>query len=221
MVDEYLTDDEQGEALKAWWRDNWAWVLSGIVVGLGLLVGWQYYQRYQRQQAEAASAALEQLAQAQVSDQSKAATLLKDFTGKYSATPYAMQAQLLQAQSAVDAGDLAAAETALRTVMADSKDPELAQVARLRLARVLTEQGKPDDALTLLDLANAGAFVAAVHELRGDALYAKQDEAGARTEYAAALTAYKADSGADASLVELKLQDLGGAPDAPAKAGTP
>lgn len=221
MVDEYLTDDEQGEALKAWWRDNWAWVLSGIVVGLGLLVGWQYYQRYQRQQAESASAALEQLAQAQVSDKSKAATLLKDFTGKYSATPYAMQAQLLQAQSAVDAGDLAAAETALRTVMADSKDPELAQVARLRLARVLTEQGKPDDALTLLDVANAGAFVAAMHELRGDALYARQDEAGARTEYAAALTAYKADSGADASLVELKLQDLGGAPDAPAKAGTP
>lgn len=214
MVDEYLTDDEQAEALKSWWRDNWAWVLSGIVVGLCLLIGWQYYQRYTAQRAEAASAALDQFAAAQVNDKAKAAALFKDLTDKYAATPYAMQAQLLQAQNAVASNDLPRAEAALRIVMADSKDPELAQIAKLRLARVLLEQGKPDDALALLDVEGTSAFAAQAHEIRGDALYAKQDLSGARSEYQAALTAFKSDEVADTSLLALKLSDVGGTPTA-------
>lgn len=210
MVDEFLTDDEQGEALKTWWRENWAWVLSGIVIGLCLLGGWQYYQRFNIKRAEAAADALDQFAAAQASDQTKVEALFKDLTDKYAATPYAMQAQLLQAQDAVGKNDFAGAEAALRAVMA-GKDPELAQVAKLRLARVLIEQGKNDDALTLLDVSKAGAFVAQMHEIRGDALYAKQDQNGARGEYEAALAAYKSESGADVSLLELKLLDLGGA----------
>jgi len=211
MVDEYLTDDEQAEALKTWWRENWAWVLSGVAVGLGLLGGWQYYQRYKVQRAETAAQVLDQFATVQASDKTKAETLFKELTDKYAATPYAMQAQLMQAQDAVSANDFARAETALRTVMASSKDTELAQIARLRLARVLIEQGKPDDASALLDTSKAGAFVAQVHEIRGDALYAKQDAGGARGEYETALAAYKTDTGVDVSLLELKLQDLGGA----------
>jgi predicted negative regulator of RcsB-dependent stress response len=106
MVDEFLTDDEQGEALKTWWRENWAWVLSGVVIGLCLLGGWQYYQRFKIQRAEAAAEALDQFAATQVSDKAKAETLFKDLTDKYAATPYAMQAQLLQAQNAMNSNDL-------------------------------------------------------------------------------------------------------------------
>jgi predicted negative regulator of RcsB-dependent stress response len=211
MVDEYLTDDEQAEALKSWWRENWAWVLAGVVLGLGLLAGWQYYQRYITQRAEAAAVALNEYAVAMVSDKAKAATLFKDLTGKYQATPYAPQAQLLQAQYAVETNDLVGAEAALRTVMADAKDSELAQVARLRLARVLLEQGKNDEALALLDISKAGGFVAQTQEIRGDALLAKQDQAGAIQAYQAAFAAYKTDNSADVSLLELKLSDLGGA----------
>jgi predicted negative regulator of RcsB-dependent stress response len=210
MVEEYLTDDEQAEALKSWWRENWAWVFSGIVVGLGLLAGWQYYQRHRAESAESASAKLEQFATAQVSDKVKAEALFKELTDKYSNTPYAIQAQLLQAQHAVDDSDFAAAETALRAVINTSKDKELVQVATMRLARVLVEQGKSDDALALLDPAKAGAFAAQVHEIRGDALLAKHDEAGARSEYQTAMAAFKTDGNADTSLLELKLIDLGG-----------
>ena len=210
MVDEYLTDDEQAEALKSWWRENWAWVFSGIVLGVGLLSGWAYYQRYTMQKSEAAAKALDEFATAQVLDKPKAEMLFKELTDKYAATPYAMQAQLLQAQQAVEANDLPRAETALRTVMANSKDAELAQIAKSRLARVLIAQGKGDDALALLDVAKSGAFAAQTHEIRGDALYAKQDMTGARAEYESALAAYKADGQADVSLLEYKLQDLGG-----------
>lgn len=211
MVDEYLTDDEQGEALKTWWRENWAWVLSGIAIGLCLLGGWQYYQRFRIERAEAAAEVLDQFANAQVSDKARADSLFKDLTDKYAATPYAMQAQLLRAQNAVGSNDLATAETTLRLVMTESKDPELALVAKIRLARVLVEQGKADEALTLLDVSKVGAFVAQAHEVRGDALYARKDETGARGEYEAALAAYQNEPGADVSLLQLKLQDLGGA----------
>jgi predicted negative regulator of RcsB-dependent stress response len=211
MVDEYLTDDEQGEALKTWWRENWAWVLSGIVLGLALLYGWNYYQRYTTENAEAAAQTLDDFANAQAVDKGKAETLFKELTGKYAATPYATQAQLLEAQGAVDANDLPRAETALRAVIATSKDAQLVQLANIRLARVLIEQGKSDDALALLDVAKAGAFAAQVHEVRGDALYAKQDIAGARAAYESALAAYKTDGQSNVALLEYKLQDLGGA----------
>lgn len=221
MVDEYLTDDEQAEALKTWWRENWAWVLSGIVVGVCLLVGWRYYLNYTEQRAAGAAKALDLFAAAQVNDKARADSLFKELTDQYSTTPYATQAQLLQAQQAVDANDLPRAETALRAVIADSKDAELVQIAKLRLARVLIEQGKSDAALAMLEVAKAGAFAAQVHEIRGDALYAKQDLAGARAEYDSALAAYKADGQTDVSLLEYKLQDLGGAVTAagPAVAG--
>jgi len=210
MVDEYLTDDEQAEALKTWWRENWAWVVSGIVLGIGLLSGWSYYQRSTTQKSESAAAALDEFANVQANDKAKADTLFKQLTEDYKSTPYVMQAQLLQAQQAVEANDLPRAEAALRIVMGDSKDPELAQVAKSRLARVLIEEGKSDEALAVLDVAKAGAFAAQFHEVRGDALYAKHDLAGARGEYETALAAYKADGQADTSLLEYKLQDVSG-----------
>jgi predicted negative regulator of RcsB-dependent stress response len=69
--------------------------------------------------------------------------------------------------------------------MNDSKDSELRHVARLRLARVQIDQGKPDDAISTLAAAEPGRFAVRYHEVRGDALYAKNDAAGAVREYQA------------------------------------
>ena len=44
MVEEYLTDRDQEEALRNWWRENWRWILGGIVLGFALLGGWQYWK---------------------------------------------------------------------------------------------------------------------------------------------------------------------------------
>ena len=61
------------------------------------------------------------------------------------------------------------------------------------------------------------AFAARYHEVRGDAYLAKKDVAHALAEYQAALGAADA-SGINASLLELKIQDLGAAPAPVAKA---
>lgn len=218
MVEDYLSEDEQAEALKSWWKENWAWVLSGIALGLVILAGWQFYQRYKTTRAEGASAALLQYAAALTNnDSAKADGLLKEIDDKYASTPYFDQAHLLQARVQVEAGNFDQAAASLRTVAAKTKDAELAKVANLRLARVLIQQGKHDEALSLLDADQAGAFAGEVRELRGDVYYAKGDTANARTEYQAALAAATGEAAGSRSLLELKLQDLG-AEAAPANA---
>jgi predicted negative regulator of RcsB-dependent stress response len=90
--------------------------------------------------------------------------------------------------------------------MNNSKDGELKQIARLRLARVLIDQGKPDDAIKILAEGTPGGFAGRYHDVRGDALYAKKDIPGAVAEYQQALGT--SDRGAEASLLQLKLADL-------------
>jgi predicted negative regulator of RcsB-dependent stress response len=98
--------------------------------------------------------------------------------------------------------------------MANSKDAELRHIARLRLARVLTALGKPDDAIKTLADDAWGAFAAQAHEVRGDAFYAKHDVKGAVKEYQAALGAGDA-GGGDSALLQLKIADLSAPPSAP------
>lgn len=216
MVD-YLSEEEQAEAVKNWWKENWIWIISGVVLGLAILVGWQFYQRYRTTQSEASAVALQQYANAlTANDSAKAGAALKELEDKYSSTVYADQAHLLQARAAVEAGKFDEADAALRKVAERSKDEELARVARLRLARVLIQRGKHDDALAQLDIEKAGAFAAQVREIRGDAYFAKGELDKAREEYQAALSAATDAPASSRSLLELKLQDLGSAEPAPA-----
>ncbi len=72
--------------------------------------------------------------------------------------------------------------------MDNSKDTELRQIARLRLARVLIDQGKPDEAIKTLAEPMPAAFAARYHEVRGDALLCEERLPATRsTEYQAAL----------------------------------
>jgi predicted negative regulator of RcsB-dependent stress response len=171
------------------------------------LFGWRYYQSYLNTQALAAAGKFGEMTTAiQASDFPKSRTLadgiIKDFPG----SPYADQAQLALAGIAVDGGKSADAVAPLTLVMNNAKDTDLRQIARLRLARVLIDQGKPDDAIKLLAEGTPGGFAGRYHEVRGDALRAKKDTAGAITEYKAALSA---NDGADGSLLDLKITDLG------------
>ena len=119
----------------------------------------------------------------------------------------------------VDKGRYPEAEALLRTVATESKDKELGEIAQLRLARLLIQQGKHDDAVKLLEPLTSGGFASQAREIRGDALFAKGDTEGARAEYAAALTDVKAQI--DRATVELKLQDVGGVAPSASKQGQP
>jgi len=213
-AEDYLTDEEQAEALKKWLGENWIWMAAGVVLALLALGAWQKYLAYRTDRSANAGQLLEQLSTAQ-NDEAKTGKLLKELNDDYSATPYADQAHLLVAQQAAQAGKFDQAANELRVVMKDAHDEQLRLVARVRLARVLIQQQKADEALQLMDVSKAGAFATQVHEVRGDALYSKGDRTGARAEYQAALDAAKDEAGADTSLLQLKADELGG--DAPAQ----
>ncbi len=83
-------------------------------------------------------------------------------------------------------------------------------VAGVNLARVQIARNKPQDALDLLDKLPKGGFDASAAELRGDALLALGRKDDARAAYADALSHADAASG-NKSLLEMKLNDLGGA----------
>jgi predicted negative regulator of RcsB-dependent stress response len=210
MVEDYLTDRDQEEALRNWWRENWKWILAGVALGLGLLAAYTYWQKYQTQQAGAAAKVYADFQKALAgNDLEQAGRLLNDLAGDHAKSAYTQQGRLLLAKRDADAGRFDEASKQLRQVVDTANDEQLASIARLRLARLMIQTGKPDDALQLLVVEEAGAFAAPMREIRGDAMVAKGDAQGARAEYAAAL-AEELKGQLDRATVELKLRDVGG-----------
>ena len=211
MVEDYLSDREQEEALRNWWSENWKWILGGIVLGLALLFGWFRWQDYRAERATSAARMYDDVKTAvDARDTTKATQALATLTKEHESSPYSQQGRLLLAKTHVEAGKYDEALPLLRAVAQESKDEELASLAKLRVARVLIQQGKHDEAIASLKADELGAFGANAHEIRGDANLAKGDQNAARAEYAAALAAD--DAQIDRKVLELKLQEVGGSP---------
>jgi predicted negative regulator of RcsB-dependent stress response len=220
MAEEYLTDDEQLEAVKHLIVEYAPWLIGGVLVGVAVFFGFRYFQNYTNERAYKAAAQFSALTDAlQANDHARSRQIADGLIKDYAKSPYADQAQLTLARLDVDDGQLDKAIAPLTQVMNDSKDTELRQIARLRLARVLTDQGKADAAIKTLAEPMPSAFSARYHEVRGDAYFAKKDIPDAVIEYQAALGAADA-SGINAALLELKIQDLGAAPAPMAKAAS-
>ena len=219
---EDLTDNEREEQLRRWWSDNWAWIIGGVALGLAILGGWQYWQRHQAQAADRDEASYRAVVEAlDANKREEAVKQAGELRERRPGSPYADQSDLALARAAVDRREFDEAARLLKVVADGSKDPELRLVAKTRLARVLVEQGKHDEALALLDATQAGAFGGIVHDIRGDALAAKGDPAAARKEYESALAAGGPESGVDESYVELKRDALAQAAPAAAAAHAP
>jgi predicted negative regulator of RcsB-dependent stress response len=208
MAEDYLTDDEQLEHVKQLFAEYGPWTLGAVVVGLGLAFGYRYYNQHLNERALGASAQFTDMSAAvDGNDSAKARRIADDLIKTYPRSPYADQAKLVLARLAVDEKQEAAAVGPLQEVIEHSKDAELQHIARLRLARVQIDQGKPDEALnTLSDL--PGTFGARYDEVRGDAYYAKKDPAKAAELYKKALIQADPQS-MDSALLALKIADLG------------
>jgi predicted negative regulator of RcsB-dependent stress response len=209
MAEEYLTDDEQLEAVKHLIAEYAPWLIGGVLVGAAAFFGYRYFQSYTNERAYKAAAEFSALTTAlQTNDHTRSRQIADGLIKSYANSPYADQAQLTLARLDVDDGHPDKAVAPLTQIMNDSKDTELRQIARLRLARVLTDQGNADAAIKTLAEPMPAAFSARYHEVRGDAFFAKQDIPDAVAEYQAALGAADA-SGINPALLELKIQDLG------------
>jgi predicted negative regulator of RcsB-dependent stress response len=215
-VADHLTDEEQLQQLKNWWKDNGASLIIALLIGLTAYFGFQWWQNDQRQKAEQASALYTELLQTvevatgeSLSDEkiSTAQYLTQQLQDEYSSSQYAINANFLAAKIAVENQDLDAAETALTWVI-DNADESTKVLAELRLARVYIAQEKHDEALVLLNTEKAASFSSLTAELKGDVLTAQKDWEKARAAYQEAIDTLGETSIFRRRLLPIKLANL-------------
>lgn len=181
-----LSDDEQSERLKAWWKENGTSVIAGAVLGIAVIGGVNYWRSYKAEQAEAAAALYTQLLSG---DGGPAAEVGRRLIDEYTGTPYAGKAALFLAKTAFRQGDAEQAAAHLEWALAEASDPADREVARLRLARLALAGDDPGRAASLLADMQSGGYESEYRELLGDIAMARNDPESARDEYQAALSA--------------------------------
>ena len=206
-----LEEQEQIEEMKAWWKQYRALVILVAVaaaVTVGGIQGWRYYQT--RQGLEAGELYAQLQGAVGNNEPKKVQDIAAVITDRYARTSYAAFAALAAAKAAFDGGDKAAAGARLQWVVDNGRDNETRDIARLRLAAVLLDEKKYDDALKLLATRHADTLSALYADLRGDVLVAQNNTGEARAAYQLALDKSEAKSTYRA-LIRIKLDALGAA----------
>lgn len=207
-----LEEQEQLDQIKHFWKQHGNLITWVLVALLGAYAAWNGWNWYQRDQAVKAAAMYDELDRAvQAGDVDKSGRVFNDLKDRYGRTAYAQQGGLLAARLQFDKGQKDAAQASLTWVGEHASEVEYQTVARLRLAAVLLDDKKYDEALKQLDAANAKDFAALVADRRGDVLLAQGKKDDAKAAYQKAWDSM--DSKVEyRRLVEAKLTALGVAP---------
>lgn len=208
-MDDLLSEKEQIDQLRSWWSQYGGYVIVGIAAGALLLFGVNYYKSSKLDAELEASALYESLTDHVVDGNLEKAEVVADqLATAYAKTSYAAQSKLAIARLYMDKNrDQDAADVLQRLLDGDASEP-LKQVARLRLARILLYQDKPQEVVDLLEGQESPAFAAAFGEILGDAYYALGRVADAEAAYQAVLLNPLSQGTVDQQLVQWKALDL-------------
>ncbi|RQP23589.1 YfgM family protein [Piscinibacter terrae] len=214
-----LEEQEQLDQLKNFWKQYGNLITWTLIIVLGAFSGWTYWNNYQAGQAGKAGAMFDELDKAaQAGDADRAATVFATLKDRYPGTAFAEQAGMALAKVQFDKGQFDNARATLTWVIDHAPEDEYKTLARVRLAGILLDQKKFDDALKQLDGATGKDFEPIVNDRRGDILMAQGKKDDAKAAY------QKAWKDMDPKvqyrgLVEAKLTALGAAPE-PEKAAS-
>ncbi|GAB4412627.1 MAG: tetratricopeptide repeat protein [Sideroxydans sp.] len=211
MAELDLHEQEQVDALKAWWKENGNRVVALVVAALLAFAGWQWWKSYQATQAvEAAKLYEEVLKQATSNDAKRISDAADALAARYADSAYAPRAQLLAAQASWQAKESARSKAQLQWVIEHAQETTLRDTARLKLASQLLDEKQYDAALKLLESVHPDSFTGLYADLKGDVLSAMGKVAEARAAYQQALDKTEAKS-MYRNLIQLKLDGLGAA----------
>jgi predicted negative regulator of RcsB-dependent stress response len=202
-------EQERIAELRAWWEDNRWYVVAAITAAVIAFIGYRGYAWWQHKTQEEAAAAYGPVADAVTAgDRKKAAESAKVVIEKYPRSFDASESALILARDAFDAGNFDEAGKQLRWVMEHGADVHRG-LARTRLASVLLDQKKYDEALKALDGNTDEAYAPMVADVRGDVMFAQNRMDEARAAYKAAVD--KADAHNPVKqIAQTKLAALGG-----------
>jgi len=204
-----LEEQEQIDALKAWWKQHGRLVIVAVIaaaVAASVVTGWRVYQRSQAEKASQLYATLEKAERS--NDIKQIRDVADQVIQQFGRTGYAPMAALVAAKANFDAGDLASAGKQLEWAVEHARDDRTKAVARLRLAAVRLDEKKYDEALQLLQQPRPEAFDGLYADLRGDVLAAQGKTDEAKAAYKLALEKLGADNNYR-MVVEAKLDGLG------------
>ncbi|MBN6070323.1 YfgM family protein [Aggregatibacter actinomycetemcomitans] len=202
----YTIEEEQElSAIKAWWNENYKFIIVCFVIAFGGVFGWNYWQSHQIQKIHNASTEYEQALFNYQKDPKAQAEQFDQFIKNNEKTSYAVLALLDKAKIAVENKDFPLAEEALKQAMAQSNDDILSSVSALRLASVQFQLGQLDPALESLKLVKEQAWNSAKNLLAGDIQLAKGDKEAAKRSYQQA----QENAGAlEQQLIQVRLNNL-------------
>lgn len=204
-----LEEQEQLASLKAWWKQHGG-LLVMLIAGAALLFsGWNAWNWYQRSQAGKAASQFEMLHKFAAAHDLKG---VKESAGiileQFPRTSYAAMAALISAREHIQAGDRKTARAQLEWTVANSRNPELRAIARVRLASLLLDEGVADQAVKTLEEKPQAGFEALFAATRGDAWLSQGKVSEAREAYRMALAVQGIDPDLR-QLVQAKLDTLG------------
>jgi predicted negative regulator of RcsB-dependent stress response len=208
-----LQEQEQLDALKAFWKKQGNLITWALVLVLGAFAAWNYWQYWQREQSLKAGGMFDELERAALAgDADKATRVFADMKAGFPNTAFTQQGGLLAAKAQFDKGQPDNAKASLSWVAENGVEDEIRTVARLRLAAIQADAKQFDDALKTLDAAKSAGFEALVADRRGDVLLLQGKKDEARVAYQAAYKGMgeKLDY---RRLVEAKLTALAAAPE--------
>ena len=189
------TEEERLESAQKWWKDNGQSTIIGIVLGIAIILGAQYWQSYKLEQASKASAIYAQLLKAvETNAQADVEKFATQIQNEYPKTDYALYSGLFQAQLKVRQNDLANAKQILIKIGGNSNN-ELSNIAKEY------EQGL--ELINKVDPTSSASFSSIYDELVGDLYVALDRLDQARTAYQTALR-----NGSKSPLLQLKIDDL-------------
>lgn len=208
-MSDFLTEEEQLAKLKSWWQENGLMLLGSVVVVIAGVIGWRWYDDYRVEKiAVASDLYADFLAAEGVEKDTIAETIAAEIPGSV----YYTLSVLASAQSSVEAEDFTTAEAQLGQALDSAGDSTLEDLVRIRLAKVLQQLDRSDEALQTLAGVRSEGFRPQVAEIKGDIHLLRGERALAHEAYSAALENLK--DGVQKPLLQMKVFDTADANEA-------
>ncbi len=144
MPEYNMTDSEQVDMIKKWWKAYGRAIAIAVAIGLIVGFGWKYWHQHQNKKAEQASLLYQNMSALAFQKKTKQAEQLSQQLRKeHSNSPYASFAALWSAKEAIAEKNLSSAFENFQWVIKHSHMNSIKQIARIRAARILLARKKP------------------------------------------------------------------------------
>ncbi len=207
MAFEEYDDYEQEQLVKEWLKSNAITIVLGIALGIGGLWGYGQWQNKQVEQQQAGAVEYQQIAQVvELGELAEAGNMVADFENNFGSNLFAIKARMLLASKLIEQDQLTEAKAQYEAILASKPEQIMAEVSRLRLARLMVAMGELDAAEAELNLVQSVAYKTVVEEVKGDIFLARGENAAAKDAYQLALNDGEGYSGRQ--IVEMKLANV-------------